>query len=128
VPLPFFIANCACLRYVGNLFSFLKNAFEAARFAEIAISNSAGELMSVCIENVVCCQVEVSATGRSPVQRRPSERVSLSVISEYEEEACLRKTERKKERRKERKKERVSSKNQISPKDTKLMPKFLRSA
>ena len=44
----------------------------AARFAGIAGSNVAGR-MAVCLVNVVCCQVEVSALGRSLVQRSPTE-------------------------------------------------------
>jgi hypothetical protein len=47
--------------------------------AGIAGLNSAGG-MDVCLVNVVCCQAEVSATGRSLVQRSPTEcDVSLSV-------------------------------------------------
>ena len=34
----------------------------------------------LCLVSVVCCQVEVPATGRSLVQRSPTECVSLSVI------------------------------------------------
>jgi hypothetical protein len=38
-------------------------------------------LMFVCYECCVCCQVEVSATGRSLVQRSPTDCVvSLCVI------------------------------------------------
>jgi hypothetical protein len=48
--------------------------------AGIAGSNSA-EGMDVCFECCVCCQVEVSATGRSFVQRSPTYcGVSLCVI------------------------------------------------
>jgi hypothetical protein len=37
--------------------------------------------MDVSLVSVVCCQVEVSATGRSLVQRSPTDRVvSLCVI------------------------------------------------
>ena len=47
----------------------------------IAGSNPFGG-MGVCLMRVVCCQVEVSATGRSLVQRSPIEcvRVYFSVI------------------------------------------------
>jgi uncharacterized protein YsxB (DUF464 family) len=66
----------------------------------------------VVFVNVVCCQVDVSATGRSLVQRRPSECVcvcvSLSVITCNNNLLHLRrvrirgqtKTERKEERKK----------------------------
>ena len=47
---------------------------------EIVGSNPAGG-MDVCLLSVVCCQVEVSALGSSPVQRSPTECVvCLSVI------------------------------------------------
>jgi hypothetical protein len=37
--------------------------------------------MGVCLVQCLCCQVEVSATGRSLVQRSPTDRgVCLSVI------------------------------------------------
>jgi hypothetical protein len=42
--------------------------------AGIAGSNPAGGL-DISVVSVVCCQVEVSATGRSPVQRSPTDRV-----------------------------------------------------
>ena len=38
---------------------------------EIAGSNPVGGMI-VCLVNVVCCQVEVSASGCSLVQRRPT--------------------------------------------------------
>ena len=41
-------------------------------FAGIARSNSAGG-MDVSLVSVVCCQVEVSVTGRSLVQRSPTD-------------------------------------------------------
>jgi hypothetical protein len=41
--------------------------------AGIVGSNSARGHGSVCLVSVVCCQVEVSATGRSLVQRSPTE-------------------------------------------------------
>ena len=44
----------------------------AARFAGIAGSNAAGR-MAVCLVNVVCCQVEVAASGRSLIQRTATE-------------------------------------------------------
>ena len=48
--------------------------------AGIADSNPA-EGMNVCVLCVLCVvQIEVSATGRSLVQRSPNEYVSLSVI------------------------------------------------
>ena len=40
--------------------------------AGIASSNPAGG-MDVCVLCVVCCQVEVSATGRSLLQRSPTD-------------------------------------------------------
>ena len=39
----------------------------------IAGSNAAGGQRCVCLVSVVCCQVEVSATGWSLVQRSPTE-------------------------------------------------------
>jgi hypothetical protein len=42
--------------------------------AGIAGSNPAGG-MDFCLVNVVCCQVEVSATAQSLGQRGPTERV-----------------------------------------------------
>jgi hypothetical protein len=50
----------------------LRRASAAAHFAGIAGSNVGGR-MAVCRVNVVCCQVEVSASGRSLVQRSPTE-------------------------------------------------------
>ena len=47
--------------------------------AKIAGSNPAGG-KNVCLVSVVCCQVEVSATGRSLVQRSPTE----CGVSEYD--------------------------------------------
>jgi hypothetical protein len=60
------------------------------------------------VVNVVCCQVEVSVTGRSLVQRSPTEcGVSLSVISCKNNPPHLqllgRRVQTKKERKKERK-------------------------
>jgi hypothetical protein len=49
--------------------------------AGIAGSNPAGGKMSVSCEYFVCCQVEVSATGRSLVQWSPTE----CVVSECEQ-------------------------------------------
>jgi hypothetical protein len=48
---------------------------------ETAGSNIAGR-MDMSLENIVCCQVEVSATGSSLAQRSPPDCVcvSLSVI------------------------------------------------
>jgi hypothetical protein len=46
--------------------------------AGIAGSNPAGK-MDVCLLKVFCCQVEISATGRSLVQRRPTECVCVCV-------------------------------------------------
>ena len=40
-------------------------------FAGIAGSNPVGECLSLV--SIVCCQVQVSATGRSLVQRSPTE-------------------------------------------------------
>ena len=51
--------------------------------AGIRGSNFAGACMSVCLLSGVCCEVEVSATGRSLVQRSPTE----SVVSECDREA-----------------------------------------
>jgi hypothetical protein len=47
--------------------------------AGIACSSPAGG-MYVCCVSVLCCDVEVSATGRSHVQRSPTEWGCLSVI------------------------------------------------
>ena len=41
-------------------------------FAGIAGSNTAGS-SDVCLVSVVCCEVEVSALGRSLVQRSPTD-------------------------------------------------------
>ena len=47
---------------------------------EIVGSNSTGD-MDVCVASVVCCQVEVSATSLSLVQRNPTDcGASLCVI------------------------------------------------
>jgi len=56
--------------------------------AGIAASNTAGGMDVLFIENVVCFQVEVCATGQSLVQRRPTECVCVCVcvcvcFSEY---------------------------------------------
>ena len=51
-----------------------------ARVFGIVGSNFAGS-MDVCVLEVVCCQVEVSATNRSLVQRSPTDcGVSLCVV------------------------------------------------
>ena len=39
----------------------------------IAGLNSAGDMCFMSLVSVVCCQAEVSATGRSPVQRSPAD-------------------------------------------------------
>ena len=42
--------------------------------------------MSLCLVSVVCCQVEVSSTGRSIIQRSPTDcDVSLCVIQKLQE-------------------------------------------
>jgi hypothetical protein len=41
--------------------------------AGIVGSNPGGGGMDVCLVQCLCCQVEVSATGRSLVQRSPTE-------------------------------------------------------
>jgi hypothetical protein len=52
----------------------------AKRLAGIVGSNPTGG-MDVCLVQCLCCQVEVSATGRSVVQRTPTDcGVCLSVI------------------------------------------------
>ena len=49
--------------------------------AGIAGSNTAGGHGCLSVVNIVCCQVEVSVTGRSLVQRCPTDcGVSLCVI------------------------------------------------
>jgi len=50
-------------------------------FAKIAGSNPAGG-KNVCLVSVACCQEEVSAKGRSLVQRSPTE-CGVSVIDEH---------------------------------------------
>jgi hypothetical protein len=47
--------------------------FTADRFAGIAGSNSLGGMAVCLLLSVVCCQVEVSTTGRSLVQRNPTD-------------------------------------------------------
>ena len=53
----------------------------SALFVGLRVRIPPGGWMSVSCECCVCCQVEVSATGRSLVQRSPTECVCLSVIS-----------------------------------------------
>jgi hypothetical protein len=54
--------------------------FNVLSLAGIVGSSPAGA-MDVCFVNVVCCEVEASAMGRSFVQRSPTEwGVSYSVI------------------------------------------------
>ena len=52
--------------------------------AGIADSNPIGD-MDVCLVSIVCCQVEVSASGWSPVQRSPTE----WGVSEYDRGASI---------------------------------------
>ena len=53
--------------------------------AEIVGSNPTWD-MDVCLLSVVCCQVEVSATSRSLVQRSPTDScASLCVIQKSRE-------------------------------------------
>jgi hypothetical protein len=56
-------------------------------FAGNAGSNPAG-VMGVCVVIVVCCQVEVSASGRSLVQRTPTD----CGVSECDREASKMRT------------------------------------
>lgn len=49
-------------------------------FARIAVTNSEGGRVCLSLENVVCWQVEVSATGQQLVRRSPTERV----MSQYD--------------------------------------------
>jgi len=49
----------------------------AAHLLGLRVSNPAGSCMSLM--NVVCCQVEVSAKGRSLVQTSPTECVCVCV-------------------------------------------------
>jgi hypothetical protein len=44
----------------------------------IAGSNPAGDYRYLSLLSVVCCQVEASATGRSLIQRSPTERVCVT--------------------------------------------------
>jgi hypothetical protein len=53
--------------------------------AGIAGSNPAGGHGCLSVVNVVCCQVEVSVTGWSLVQRSPTE----CGVSEYDREASI---------------------------------------
>ena len=46
-------------------------------FAGIEGYNLAGDMGVLSLVSVVCCEVEVSATGRSLVQRSPTERVRV---------------------------------------------------
>jgi hypothetical protein len=52
----------------------LRHGSAAARWLGLRVRISPGAWMSVCCKCCVCCQVEVSATGRSLVQRGPTER------------------------------------------------------
>jgi hypothetical protein len=67
-PLQFFTVNNSCLVAVRS-----KASVYGRSFSGIAGSNPAGgdEELSVLI--VVCCQIEVSASGLSLVQRGPTE-------------------------------------------------------
>ena len=56
-----------------------KECVNVLSFAGIAGSSPPGG-MYVCLMSVVCCEVEVSATGRSLVHRSPTESGCLSVI------------------------------------------------
>jgi len=55
----------------------LRHSSATARLLELWVRIPAGSWMSMCCE---CCEVQVSATGRSLVQRSSTERVSPSVI------------------------------------------------
>jgi hypothetical protein len=57
----------------------LRRGSAAARLPGLRVRIPPGAWMSVA--SVVCCQVEVSATGLSPIQRSPTDgAVSLCVI------------------------------------------------
>jgi len=57
----------------------LRRRSAAARLLSLWVRIPPGAWMSVV--SVVCCQIEVSATGRSPVQRSPTDcDASLCVI------------------------------------------------
>jgi hypothetical protein len=61
---------------VPNWFQWPRNlrfGSAAARLLGLRIRIPLGEWMSVCLVCVVCCQVEVSASGWSPVQRIPTD-------------------------------------------------------
>jgi hypothetical protein len=59
----------------------LRRRSAAERFAGIVDSNPTGGMKFFSLVQCLCCQVEVSATGRSLVQRSPTDcGVYLSVI------------------------------------------------
>ena len=59
----------------------------AACFLGIPIRIPQGAGMSMSFECCVCCQLNISATGRSLVQGVPPSVVCLSVMQEFTEEA-----------------------------------------
>jgi hypothetical protein len=62
------------------------NAWVGGRtLAGITCSNPAGEHGCLSVVSVVCCQVEVSATGRSLVQRSPTECVWVIECDEVQQ-------------------------------------------
>jgi hypothetical protein len=82
-------------------------ASAAARLLKIVGSNPVGGMDVLSVVSVVCCQVEVSAAGRSLVQRSPTESVCVLLreircnykphsYNGYVEEVRLRKKEKEK--------------------------------
>ena len=58
----------------------LRRGSAAVRFLGLWARIPMGAWMSVCLVSVVCCQVEVSATDRSLVQRSPTDCVFSCVM------------------------------------------------
>ena len=61
------------------MFALSKTSVCCLPLAGIAASNPTGGMDVLFIVNVVCFQVEISATGQSLVQRRPTECVCVCV-------------------------------------------------
>jgi hypothetical protein len=78
------INGSLCIRSI--LFLLLRRGSAAARLLGLRVRIPRRAWMFVCCECCVCCQVEDSATGRSLVQRSPTDcGASLRVISEPQE-------------------------------------------
>jgi len=73
--------------------------------AGMAGLNPAVDMNVLSLVSVVCCQIEVSATGQSPVQSIPTEcGASLCVINYNNIPLCLQWVERRGQNKRERKK------------------------